>query len=179
MPSNIIIKVKCDVYLIRFLETLYGQSPIKFPNASNFNAILDVFLDKPPLDHVPPYYDQETLEIQLPFFENKDVRSYNYLSPLKQRILIKEIWKYFKITFRGEVAKHIINGLEKQDAIDLFIEKYNLPVDCWDALDKDFQRYLKLRSKRRLFRHRKNSSVSDIDCRANSPRSIEELKAIK
>ena len=41
MASDIIIQVKCEPYMIKFLETLYGPSPISFPKKSNFNALLD------------------------------------------------------------------------------------------------------------------------------------------
>ena len=168
MASDTIIRVKCEPYLVKFLETLYGKSPISFPKKSNFNSILDVFLDKPPLDYQEPEYGENTLEIRLPYFENKNVLFNFYLSPTKQRILIKEIWKFFKITFRGEISKHIVLGLDRQDAIQIFIEKYNLSQDCTDSLEKDFQRYVKLRSYHRLFRNKKNSSVKDHDCPAVS-----------
>ncbi|MEI7723459.1 MAG: hypothetical protein WCK09_00285 [Bacteroidota bacterium] len=168
MASNIIIRVRCEPYLIRFLETLYGGSPISFPKNSNFNAILDVFLDKPPLGHHDPDHGENTLAIQLPYFELKDIRSYNYLTETKQRIFIKEIWKFFKITYRQDIAKCVVMGLDRKDAIELFIEKYDLPLDCWDSLEKDFQRYLKLRSKKRLFKNNISSAVKDHDCPAVS-----------
>ena len=164
MPSDIIIRVKCDEYLVRFAITLFGNLPINFPKNSNFLNILDIFLDKPPLDFQQPDYGANTLYIQLPYFENKNVIYNNYLSPLKQQIFVKELRKYFKITFRSEVAKHIVNGIEKQDAIELFIEKYDLSQDCWDFLQKDFYRYVNLRYKRRLFRNRKKTSVKDLLC---------------
>lgn len=159
MASQIILRVKCEPYLVKFLETLYGPSPISFPKNSNFNTILDVFLDKAPFDYHEPEYGVNTLKIQLPYFEHKDIRSYNYLSPKKQTAFVKEIWKYFKITYRSEIAKCIVMGLDRQDAIEIFIEKYNLSLDCWDFMEKDFQRYLKLRAMRRLRRTNKNSAV--------------------
>lgn len=162
MPSDIIIGVKCDAYLVRFAVTMYGNLPVNFPKNSHFLNILDVFLEKPPLDFQQPDYGVETLWIRLPYFETKNVVYNNYLSPLKQRIFVKELRKYFKITFRSEVAQHIVNGIEKQDALELFIEKYNLSQDCWDFLQKDFYRYVNLRYKRRLFRNRKKTSVKDL-----------------
>lgn len=167
MPSPYIIKIKCDLYLVRFLEKLYGPAPISFPKNSNFNNILDVFLEKRPFD--PDLLDKQDttgtfLELRLPFFEDKNVSSYNYLSPSKQRIFIKEVWKYFKITFRSEIARHVVLGLDRKDAIELFIEKYDLPVDTWDLLEKDFQRYIVLRRKKKLFRTKINSSVDDPVC---------------
>jgi len=159
MASQIIIRIKCEPYLIRFVETLYGPSPISFPKNSNFNTLLDVFLDKPPLDHIEQDYGESTLSIQLPYFDNKDIRSYNYLSAKKQAAFVKELWKFFKITYRGYISKLIVAGLDRQDAIEIFIEKYDLSLDCWDFMEKDFQRYLTLRSMRRLRRTNKSSAV--------------------
>jgi len=159
MVSDIIIRVKCEPYLIRFFETLYGQSPIKFPKNSNFNTYLDVFLDKTPLDFKIPEYGDHTLEILLPTFERKDIRTFNYLSPKRQEIFTKELWKFFKITFRSEISKSVLMGLDRKDAIELFIEKFNLSQDCWDFMEKDFQRYLKMRLMRKSRRLNKISAV--------------------
>ena len=168
MASEIKINLSCEQHLIRFFETLYGPSPILFPKNSNFNTILDVFLDKPPLGYVEPNNCENTLTIQLPFLENKNVISNFYLSPTKKRIFVKELEKYFKITFRSEISKHIVLGLDRQDSIQIFIEKYNLSQDECDMLEKDFQRYLKLRCYHRLFRNKTNSSVKGHDCLVTS-----------
>ena len=98
MASPTIIKIMCEPYLIKFLESLYGPSPITFPKNSNFNTILDVFLDKPPMNYQEADFGDKTLEIRLPYFENKNVLFNYYLSPTKQRVLINEIKKFFKIT---------------------------------------------------------------------------------
>jgi hypothetical protein len=45
MPSDVTISVPCPLYLIKFLETLCGKTPVVFSRSSNFNAILDVFLE--------------------------------------------------------------------------------------------------------------------------------------
>lgn len=167
MPSPITVKIKCDQYLIRFLETLYGTSPINFPVKSNFNMFLDVFLQQPPLDYQQQDFGDDTLIIQLPYFEVKDVRSYYYLSDKAQAKFVGEIYKFFKITFRCEISKYIVLGLFRKDSIELFIDKYNLSLDCWDMLEKDYQRYIKLSCKKRLFRKNKNSSVKDPVCPVN------------
>lgn len=168
MASQTIISVKCEPYLIKFLEALYGPSPITFPKNSNFNNILEYFLDKPPLDLKPPNDEEENLAIKLQFLENKNVVYNNYLSPNRQRVLTGEINRFFRITFRMEISKMICLGLQRQDSIEIFIEKYNLSLDCWDMLEKDYQRYLKIRSYHKQFRMKKNPSVKSVDCPAVS-----------
>ena len=168
MPSQVVLKVKCDEYLIKFLETLYGPSPINFPKNSHFINILDLFLEKPPLNHKQPDYGSKSLEIQLPFLEVKDVRSYNFLSETKQRIFRQELWKFFRIQFTSEISKCICLKIYRKDAIELFMEKYNLPIDSTDMLEKAYQRFVKMPVKKRLFRNNKNSSVVDMVCPANA-----------
>jgi len=164
--SSPIIKVKCETYLIRFLESLYGPSPIKFPKASNFVAILDYCLDIPPLDWKEPDYGDESLAIQLPFFETKNVLSYYYLSDPNQMFLRDQFYMFFKITFRSEISKILVMQIKKQrkDAIECFMRKHNLPMSCWDLLEKDYQRYIRLGWKKRLFKNNKNLSVNGVSC---------------
>jgi hypothetical protein len=173
MPSDLTICVPCPEYLVKFLEKLYGKSPVAFPRNSNFNAILDVFLEKQPPNSKPiSSLETSSLVIRLPYFDHKDVRSYNFLSPTKENILIKEIWKFFKITFRSEISKSLCLGLDRKDAITLFMEKYDLPEDGRDLLEKDFQRYLRLRQISQLKKFRKSSSVERPFCPADSPHVV-------
>lgn len=169
MPSDLTISVPCPLYLIRFLETLYGKSPVVFPRSSNFNSILDVFLEKQPMEpKLKTVSDFPILIIALPYFEHKDIRSYNFLTSCKEQVLVKEIWKFFKITYRSEITKSLCLGLDRKDAIDLFMDKYDIPQENWDLLEKDFQRYLRLRQNSRFQKKVKSSSVQGPFCPADS-----------
>jgi hypothetical protein len=169
MPSDLTVSVPCPFYLVKFLEKLYGKSPVVFPRSSNFNAILDVFLEKQPPDAKPiSSLETSALVIRLPYFDHKDIRSYNFLTPTKESILVKEIWKFFKITYRSEISKSLCLGLDRKDAITLFMEKYDLPEDSRDLLEKDFQRYIRLRQISRLKKNKKSSSVERAVCPVDS-----------
>jgi hypothetical protein len=151
-----IIKIKCEVYLIRFLESVYGAQPIKFPKGSNFNNILSYNLGFTPPDNKDTGYGEETLLVEIPYFENKDPRVYNYLSPKKQEIFRDEVYCLFKMTFRTDITKILLMQFKRQKkrALEMFIEKYNIPLDCWDMLDKDYSRHIQLgwKKKKRQFR---------------------------
>jgi hypothetical protein len=168
MPSPVIIKVQSEPYLIKFMEKLYGSSPLNFPKKSNWHTMLEYFLDKPPMNWIEPDFGEATMQIQLPFLENKNVLSNHYLSPVKQRVLTDEMKRFFKITFRTELSKMIVMGLQRQQALEIFIEKYGLSMDCWDFLEKDYQRYLKLRHYHKQFRSSKNSSDKEVELPAVS-----------
>ncbi len=160
MSSPVVLKVKCEVFLIRFLEKLYGPQPIAFPKKHDFNNTLDFLLSLRPLDYKEPDYEEKTLSILLPYFETKDVRSYNYLSDFKQRKFEKRIGLYFKIHFHTDMNKLINLGYKKKDALEIFMDEYNLPVDCQDMIEKDYSRYIttRWRMKKKLFRTNINSS---------------------
>ncbi|MGA2824316.1 MAG: hypothetical protein ABSE72_12420 [Bacteroidales bacterium] len=154
--SNQIIKIKCDFYLIRFLESIFGPQPIKFPKSHNFNNILSYNLGFIPPDYQDPDFGNETLLVELPYFENKDPRVYNYLSPKQQKIFRDEVYCLFKLTFRTDITKILLMQFKRQKkrALEMFIDKYNIPLDCWDMLDKDYSRHIQLtwKKKKRVFR---------------------------
>jgi hypothetical protein len=163
MPSDVIIKVKCPVYLIRFQESYFeipqGQ-PICYPKRHHFNDVLDQFLEMPALDApVDPDYGDETLCILLRNLEEKNVRCYNYLSRAKARAFIWQIWAFYRVTVRTELTKLILLKVQKQDAIAIFMEKYHIPEASQGMIEKDYQRHIKLTSKKRLLRIKKNLSV--------------------
>lgn len=155
MEEPIVVKIRSKPHLTRFLEALYGPQPISFPRRSNFNLLLNEFVEKPVPLHEPCTEDHCVL-VSLPTFEDKDIRSYNFISEKRQRIFMQVVYRKFKITFRTEISKSIMIGLQKQQALELFIEKYNLSLDCWEMLDKDYRRYLILRRVNRLNRTKKN-----------------------
>jgi len=163
MPSDLIIKVKCPVYLIRFQESFFGiplGEPICYSKRHHFSEVLDHFLTKPPKDYYElPNYGEETLQIKLPYFEDKDVRSYFYLSNTKQKTFVWHIWAFYRVTARTELTKLILLKCQKQDCVSIFMEKYNLPENSRGMVEKDYQRYLKLTSKNTLKKLRKISSV--------------------
>ena len=168
MPSPVTIKIKCPVPLIEFMVGQYGPMPIVFQRKCDFTDILNWMLDIPPLDYHEHDYGPSTLTIQLPYFEDKNVLSYNYLTRVQQEMFVRRVYRFFKITFRGEMNKSIMLGWEKKESIILFQDKYGMGPDSTDMLEKDYQRYIQLRCKNRdLFRTNKNLSVKEAKCPAS------------
>ena len=159
MPGEI-INIQCEQRLVRFLESYFKSSPVRFPRGHHFNNILEILLDFPPLDYRPVDHQENTLSIEIPSFELKDPRSYNYLSPVKQRVFENHIRKFFYMDFRSEISDMILKCLDRKEAIEIYIEKHNLSFDCWDALEKDFGRFKAIR-RRRKHKLRKKSVVEN------------------
>jgi hypothetical protein len=141
MPSETIVSFTCPSYLIKFFEYNFGTKPILFPTKHRINRMLERHIEIPLSDYIPPT-GENVMEIRLPFFVTKDVRSYNYISPLSQKILIHVLKSIFIEVFYSEIDSALIDKYPKKFAINFFIEKYRLPIDCYDQLKKDYQRYL-------------------------------------
>ncbi len=163
--SQIIIKVKCPIHLIRFYETLCGGQPIVFNKRIKryFNRFLNHYLEFPPLGFKEIEDGDDVMKIELPFFEDKDVRSHYYLPPEREKLFVKILDRYFRLTFYNEAftVMDFIDGQfqMKKIILDNFIETYNLPVDSIDFLQRDYNRLLYIRRKRLLFRKNKNTPV--------------------
>gem|GEM_PF-1055911 len=138
------------------------SSPINFPKSHDFNNALDFLITKPPPKWENEDYGDRTLLIQLPFFEDKNVLSNWYLSIRAQRAFVNRVTKFFKVIFHAQMNQSLTLGLNKKDSIEVFMEKYNLTMDSWDMLEKDFNRFIHIRHQIRWKKRLKNvvSSVS-------------------
>lgn len=156
MPSPISITVRCAPHLVQFMTSLYGPQPITFPRKDNFSLLLNFLLEKEPENYCNFESGAEKLEIQLPYFEDKNVM-YNYiLTPLKESVFINKIDERFRLAFIDEMNKSTLLGINKIDSVHLFMDKYNLSEDCIDMLLKSYQRYIKLKRYHKSQKNNKN-----------------------
>ena len=164
MSSPVIISIKCPLHLIRFYESLCGNQPIEFNSAvkRNYNKFLNHYLEIPPLGHKEHPDGEDIMKIRLPYFRDKDVRSYTYLPPSREKLFVHVLDNFFKITFYYEAFQLIdfFTGERKAKKIIIenFIETYNLPPECFDMLKKDFDRMLSTRRQRKFVNKHKGSS---------------------
>ncbi|MFZ4546820.1 MAG: hypothetical protein ACOYN4_05275 [Bacteroidales bacterium] len=170
MPSPISITVHCAPHLVRFMVAVYGPQPLQFPRKDNFSMLLNYLLEKESDAETTVDPHDEKLEIQLPYFENKNVL-YNYvLTPMKESIFINKIDERFRLSFNDEMNRATLVGISKIDSVHLFMDSYNMPEDCIDMLLKSYQRYIKLKRYHRLSqKNKKISSVKGEYCPAVSP----------
>ena len=147
MSEQIIININCPKYLICFLQKHYGMPPIKFPPMSDPNRLLGMLISVAPLNHVQKDYGENTLRVVLPQFRYKDITVYNYLSARKQLMFVKYVHGWFKVNFHVEMNKLITMGCQRKESLYLFMDTYEMPESCFDALLKDYNRYMVARSK--------------------------------
>lgn len=148
MKDRITVKIPMEAHLKAFILSVYKQEPVFFPKKDKLNDLLSLLLAKPPKDYVPKDPKEPFLEIILPYFENLNIMSYNYLSEQSMRSFVRRIRKIFWITFEDFMDECFRNDMGRTDSIYLFIEKYNLPLD--DKIEDMLKKQL-YRSKR-IFR---------------------------
>lgn len=130
MKSRITATVKLDSRLKSFVLSVYGKEPVYFPKRDKLNSLLSVLLSKPPLDFKFTTLDPvNDLVIILPYFEHLNINSHNYLSDRSQRVFAKRIKTLFDVAFVDFIDKCFLDGIDRVDAVNLFIDKYNLPDD--------------------------------------------------
>jgi hypothetical protein len=132
---------------------------------SDPNRILGMFLGISPIDYKQKDYGENTLKVVLPQFRHKDINIYQYLSHRKQAHFVKYIHNWFKVIFHNEINKYIAMGYRRKDSIYLFMDSYDMPESCYDALLKDYNRYMVMRSK-----HGENNKRTNI----NYPKLLNE-----
>jgi hypothetical protein len=153
MASDIIVKLECKRrYLIQFLEGIYGPMPIVFTKKHYFASALEILLEIPPHDFRECKSGPGILEIRLPHMEFKNENSYYYLSRAKQESFENKIYRHFKVVFHAEITRLLQTGFERNEAIALFMEHYNMDASCEEMLKKDYQRFIDMR---RLHKFRK------------------------
>ena len=158
------ITIRVRSYHKSFLTAIYGVEPLSFPRKDDFNRILNLLLTNNPPEYSAYDRSDVNLEIRLPFFEDKDVRSYFHLSPTREKILFDKIDDLFKIVFRDEMDQYTTMGVAVHTAVRLFMENYRLSEDTFDMLVKDYNR-TKVRRRVKKTRDRKNiSSVKSRFC---------------
>lgn len=134
------VKIKCAPYLIQFMNAIFGPMPIAFPKNHVLNYTLRHLLDRPPRTHKETNDYENYLEIQLPYSDETNVIYNFYLSDTSKRILENRIEREFRRTFRDDINASRLSGINRKDAIGLFIDKYELNPDVTDMLEKDYQR---------------------------------------
>lgn len=145
MPSPMTIKIECEPYLIQFYTRIFGPQPILFPKGHVLAFTLRHLLDRPPRTPVPDPDYESCLEIQIPYNDEKNVLYNFHLSVQSKRIMSFRLEREFKLTFREDINASRLAGLKRNDAIHLFIDKYDLGEDIFDRLIKDYYRNYHLR----------------------------------
>ena len=132
MKKRLTIKIKMEEHLISFLYSVYQptktQEALFLPSRDRLNKLLSLLLTRPPSEQTPPE-EGTYLELVIPYFEKININSINHISIRAQKTFARSVKKIYTIQFFEFIDDCLISGFEKIDAVNLFIEKYNLPDD--------------------------------------------------
>lgn len=161
MPSELTINIYFPKKkLILFAEAVYGSQPLIIPKKDNLNRLINMLLKPPPTSWRVEHYGQKNLAVQLPYYDDKNVKVHYYLSARAQTTVSNRFDDLFNLEFRRHVDKMLLLGVMNQlDAIYSFMEAYDLPEDVISDLLKDYQRY---RTMLRVRAHRKRLEASHL-----------------
>lgn len=154
MPSDFTVNIYFPKKkLILFAEAVYGSQPLIIPKKDNMNRLINMLLKPPPQDWHYENFGENNVAVQLPYYEDKNVKVHYYLSKRAQRIVSNRFDDLFNLEFRRYIDKMLLLGVKNQlDAIYSFMEVYDLQEDVISDLLKDYQRY---RTMLRVRAHRK------------------------
>jgi hypothetical protein len=161
MPSDFTVNIYFPKKkLIIFAQAIYGNQPLIIPRKDNLNRLINFLLKPPPQNWKPEHYGDNNLAVQLPYYEDKNVKVHYYLSAKAQHTVANRFDDMFNLDFRKHVDKILLLGVKNQiDAIYSFMEKYDLPEDVVSDLLKDYQRYCTML---RVRRHRNKLINSEL-----------------
>ena len=109
-----------------------GKDPIPVIRGSAEADLIEAFLKKPPKD--PDYVPQlqplpGQVEILLPCFKHKEVRTYNYLPPRGEICLHECIRNRFKVQLWKDIFSFDNIGWRYKDLIEKWMEDHGIEVD--------------------------------------------------
>lgn len=138
--------VTLEPYLAEYMKhECGGEYPIRLKKSSAEADILELYLQPQPRDpgYVPQIKPKEgQVEIVLPWFKSKDIRTYNYLPPKAEVCLHACIRNRFVVQMWKELCT-VGNTIQRTDkTIEQFMRDHGISVDDknWNTLAKIYQR---------------------------------------
>lgn len=138
MSSNMYVNIKMKHYLAKYCEAKFGN-PVRFPKHSHLNVLIYEYLihkDYMPNDKIEGSY----ITLELPYFTRKNVNYYNTISRAGMNSIRSALNHLLFVEYFRETIRKYKRGENIDSAIWHFIEKYNLPEDCFATFRKRIQR---------------------------------------
>lgn len=139
--DRITIRVPIKPYLKSFVLSYYNsQEPILFPKRGKINFIIRNLLKKQPEKRCFTDNVGINLEIILPYYEDLNIMSYNYINPEDEKVLNEWLEMIFWTKFDEFIDTEYLQGIRQNVSISAFLEKYNIQESIEDMLKKRIYR---------------------------------------
>lgn len=168
MSSGIYVTISLDPFLQSFLRGYFRNENIvfSFPKESRKNylpGVLKLCVDYPPENFNPKHYGDREFKIELPAWGDKDPNSQNYISERANAELEKAILDFYYPIVYSEFQKARAVFLKGPSAVNLFMDKYNIPEEFRDRLLRDYTRFCNYLSGRK-FLEKKQKNIKENIC---------------
>jgi hypothetical protein len=158
MPSEFYTTTRLDPFFQQFLKSHFNSPghPFAFPRGADLAKRLVLLLRTRPEDCPEPGEDSWAFHILLPNTPHKDPFYYNYLSGTGQKAFASQVKSYFDMVFHERMGKLRQAGFEKKTCVEIFLDEHELPIDGFDRLIKDANRWNN-RVRQQRFRQKNNA----------------------
>jgi len=152
-----IIKIKCQGYLVQFLQSLYGKQPIIFPEISRIPRAIDhVSYKLLPFDNRQEEYDEESLCIEILPKENGRLNTFYHLRPVAEKIFSEWLNRFFEEIIRSDIDKLLsTKKLKRKDIVTILMERYGISGDLKAVFLSIYNRKRKSEWKKRSLKNKK------------------------
>jgi hypothetical protein len=149
MASGIYVTIKLDSFYQKFLRGYFGQQDevvFAFPKRSRykFNELLHWLVDYPPLTYKPRDYGKDNFRVELPRAQHFSIECRNYLSERSEEMFRRQVRNFYLNILYSCIDESVLKfNMSRTDAIDRFMQMYNLVCFDDERIKKTIQRYRK------------------------------------
>ena len=147
MSSGITVAIRIKQQCLKdFIISEYGPAPIQVNNSNKLSSMFIKRLDKLPQDYKPIKHNDQMLDFELPYNDEKNIRCNFFIDEKHQAFIINYFESEFKIQFRLFMNDNFGKStFQLQDTIFEFTRVYNVECnqDVFDMLKQDYYRYRK------------------------------------
>jgi len=136
------IHLRVKPYLANYVRSIFGH-PVVLPKIAEEHRLLKELLRQQPPMVAPDFGADANLTIQIPSYEEKDVKVYHYLSEHGKRMLEASFYEMFWKNFFKELSSLDRMHCQIKDMVSEFMDKHDIPEDSYDMLIKRYYRWRK------------------------------------
>lgn len=135
------INLQVQPYLKEWCENAFG-CPVKLDKDGIESRLLKRFLEKWPISLPEENAEDFNMQVEIPFFKEKDPRIYNYLCPKAKAALIESFETLFLLNMRSEICS-LETNCKQSTLINAWMEKHGIDVKHEFTIRKKFYRMKK------------------------------------
>lgn len=140
--SDYLVHINVPKYVADFVNFHFGN-PVQLDKYSIESRILKTYLAKQPdlcaLDDPTAF----NLHIRIPYFKEKDPRTYFYLSPSSKKVLAAVLENLFEINMWIELLPTLKTNVATSDVVYAYLERHGIDFEQHEAVRQKFYRLRK------------------------------------